>query len=117
MKVVEITAKKYEYSGSPAHVKLGAKIQLKISATDHDPMVSKSGLFLMAVRPAEPPSLVSTSAPDCWLLRKGETTIIDFLTQTPGSYAFKSFPTCGLGHKGMNGQIIVDRWNGAIQEV
>ena len=25
--------------------------------------------------------------------------------------------TCGLGHKGMNGQIIVDRQNGPIQEV
>jgi hypothetical protein len=33
--VIEVTAKKYEYSPAPIHVKSGAKIQLKITATDH----------------------------------------------------------------------------------
>ena len=107
VQVVEITAKKYEYSGSPVHVKLGAKVQLKINATDHD-----HG-FKIGVVPegalSGAPGLVFTSARDCWLLKKGETTIIEFLAQTPGSDTFKCCHTCGLGHKGMNGQIIVDR--------
>ena len=34
--VIEVTAKKYEYSSSPVHVKIGTKVQLKITATDHD---------------------------------------------------------------------------------
>ena len=34
--VIEITAKKCEYSISPVHVKIGTKVQLKITATDHD---------------------------------------------------------------------------------
>ncbi len=34
--VIEITAKKYEYSASPVHVKIGTKVQLRITATDHD---------------------------------------------------------------------------------
>jgi hypothetical protein len=34
--VIEITAKKYEYSTSPVRVKLGTKVQLKITAIDHD---------------------------------------------------------------------------------
>jgi heme/copper-type cytochrome/quinol oxidase subunit 2 len=34
--VIEITAKKYEYSISPVHVKIGTKVKLKVTATDHD---------------------------------------------------------------------------------
>jgi heme/copper-type cytochrome/quinol oxidase subunit 2 len=106
--VVEVTAKKYEYSGSPIHVKLGAKVQLKINATDHD-----HGFTIATVPDGSAlsgtPGLVFTSAQDCWLLKKGESTIIEFLAQAPGSYSFKCCRTCGLGHRGMKGQIIVDR--------
>src|ERR1700722_8221596 len=34
--VIEVTAKKYEYSPAPIHVKRGAKIELEITAIDHD---------------------------------------------------------------------------------
>jgi hypothetical protein len=36
VQVFEMTAKKYEYSASPVHVKVGTKVQLKITAIDHD---------------------------------------------------------------------------------
>src|SRR5436853_7458203 len=36
IRVIELTAKKYEYSPSPFHVKAGTTVQLKITATDHD---------------------------------------------------------------------------------
>ena len=36
VQVIAITAKKYEYSNSPVHVKVGTKVQLKITAIDHD---------------------------------------------------------------------------------
>ena len=36
VQVIQITAKKYEYSVSPVHVKVGSKVQLKITAIDHD---------------------------------------------------------------------------------
>lgn len=105
--VIEITAKKYEYSISPVHVKIGTKVQLKITATDHD-----HGFKISAVPDAAPPNgangLIFISAHDCWQLKKGETTTIEFLAQTPGTYAFKCCHTCGLGHKGMKGQIIVE---------
>jgi len=107
VQVVEITAKKYEYSTSPVHVKVGTKVELKITAIDHDhgfkigtapdgaPFGNKSGL-------------VFTSEQECWELKKGETTVIEFLPQTPGTYTFKCCHTCGLGHKGMKGQIVVE---------
>jgi hypothetical protein len=88
VQIVEITAKKYEYSGSPVHVKLGAKVQLEINATDHDHgfkigVVPDGGELSGAL------VLVFTSARDCRLLKEGETTIIEFLAQTPGSDTFK----------------------------
>ncbi len=105
--VIEITAKKYEYSISPVHVKIGTKVQLKITATDHD-----HGFKISAVPDGAVPDgaggLIFTSAQDCWQLKKGETTTIEFLAQTPGTYTFKCCHTCGLGHRGMKGQIVVD---------
>jgi cytochrome c oxidase subunit 2 len=105
--IIEISAKKYEYSSSPVHVKIGTKVQLKITATDHD-----HGFKIAAVPDDAGPNgtggLIFTSAQDCWQLKKGETTTIEFLVQTPGTYTFKCCHTCGLGHRGMKGQIVVD---------
>jgi cytochrome c oxidase subunit 2 len=105
--VIEVTAKKYEYSASPIHVKSGTKVQLKITASDHD-----HGFKIAAVPDGAATNgaagLILTSSQDCWQLKKGETTTIDFLAQTPGTYTFRCCHTCGLGHKGMKGQIVVD---------
>jgi cytochrome c oxidase subunit 2 len=107
VQIIEITAKKYEYSGSPVHVKAGTKVQLKITATDHDHGF-KIGTVPDGAMPKDAAGLIFSSAQDCWQLKKGETTTIDFLAQTPGTYTFRCCHTCGLGHKGMKGQIVVD---------
>ena len=108
VQVIEVTAKKYEYSPAPIHVKSGTKIQLKITATDHD-----HGFSILTIPDGTDssgsPGLVFTSPEECWQLKKGETTTIEFLAQTPGTYSFKCCHTCGLGHRGMTGQLIVDR--------
>jgi cytochrome c oxidase subunit II len=106
--VIEVTAKKYEYSPAPIHVKRGAKIQLKITATDHD-----HGFSILTVPDGTDSNgsagLVFTSPQECWQLKKGETTTIEFLAQTPGTYSFKCCHVCGLGHRGMKGQLVVDQ--------
>ena len=108
VQVVEITAKKYEYSSSPLHVKSGTRVQLKITATDHD-----HGFKIANVpdgsKPNSKPGLVVPSAQECWQLKKGETTMIEFVAQTPGTYSFRCCHTCGLGHRGMKGQIVVEQ--------
>jgi cytochrome c oxidase subunit II len=104
--VIELTAKKYEYSPAPVHVKAGTKVQLKITATDHDHGF-KIGTSPDGAERNNQPGLIFTSTEDCWLLKKGETTTIEFLAQTPGTYTFKCCHTCGLGHRGMKGQIVV----------
>ncbi|MGA2097246.1 MAG: cupredoxin domain-containing protein [Candidatus Acidiferrum sp.] len=105
--VIELTAKKYEYSPVPVHVKRGMKVQLKITATDHD-----HGFKIAAIpdgaAQSGTPGLVFASAQDCWQLKKGETTTIEFLAQTPGTYTFRCCHICGPGHRGMKGALIVD---------
>jgi cytochrome c oxidase subunit 2 len=108
VQVIELTAKKYEYSGSPVHVKAGTKVQLKITATDHD-----HGFKIYStpdgVDANGSAGLVFASPQECWQLKKSETTSIEFLAQTPGTYTFKCCHRCGLGHGGMKGQIVVDQ--------
>ena len=104
--IIELSAK-YEYSPSPVRIKAGTKVQLKITATDHD-----HG-FKIAVVPdgdqaSNKPGLVFATPQDCWLLKKGETTTIEFMAQMPGTYTFKCCHTCGIGHRGMKSQLIVD---------
>jgi cytochrome c oxidase subunit 2 len=106
--VIEVTAKKYEYSPATIHVKNGARIQLKITATDHD-----HGFSILTVPDGADSNgsagLVFASPQECWQLKKGETTTIEFVAQTPGTYSFRCCHVCGLGHRGMKGQLVVDQ--------
>jgi heme/copper-type cytochrome/quinol oxidase subunit 2 len=107
VQVVELKAKKYEYLPSPVHVKAGTKVQLKITAVDHD-----HGFKITTVpNGAEPggrPGLILSSPQDCWQLKKGETTTIEFVAQTPGTYPFWCCHRCGLGHKDMKSELVVN---------
>ena len=107
VQVIEITAKKYEYSASPIHLKSGTKVKLKITATDHDHGFKIATVPDSAVTNGTA-GLVFTSPQDCWQLKQGETTTIEFLAQASGTYTFRCCHTCGLGHRGMKGQIVVD---------
>jgi plastocyanin len=107
VQVIELTARKYEYSPSPVHVNAGTKVELKILAADHD-----HGFKIMTVPDGSEPNskagLVFGSPQDCVQLKKGETTTIEFLAQTRGTYPFRCCHTCGLGHRGMKSQVVVD---------
>ena len=104
--VVELKAKKYEYVSSPVHVKAGTKVQLKSTAVDHDHDF-KITTVPNGAESSGKPGLVFASPQDCWQLRKGETTTIEFFAQTPGTYPFWCCHRCGLGHKDMKSEIVV----------
>jgi cytochrome c oxidase subunit II len=107
VQTIEIAAKKYEYLPSPVHLKRGTKVQLRITATDHD-----HGFKIAVVPDGTPskdkPGLIFTSVRDCWELKQGQATTIEFVAQTPGMYTFHCCHHCGLGHGGMKGQIVVE---------
>ena len=107
VKVIEVSAKKYEYNPASIHVKQGTKVQLKITATDHTHGF-KIGAFSDSSDKSGSPGLALTSPQDCWKIEKGQSATIEFVAQTPGTYSFKCCVRCGLGHGGMKGQLIVD---------
>jgi cytochrome c oxidase subunit 2 len=107
VQAIEISAKKYEFNPSPIHVKQGTKVQLKITATDHD-----HGFKLLAYPDGTPQTedagLVFTDHQDCWKIAKGQSVTVEFTAKTPGTYTFKCCNFCGFGHGKMKGQLIVD---------
>jgi heme/copper-type cytochrome/quinol oxidase subunit 2 len=107
VKVIQIDAKKYEFSGSPLHIKKGTKVQLKVTATDREHGVKITGIP-DGGDSNTPQGLILASPQECWKIKKGETATIEFVAKTSGTYTFKCCVDCGLGHHRMKGQIIVD---------
>jgi len=107
VQVVEMTAKKYEFDPSPVRVKRGARVQLKITATDH---VHGFNLrpFPEGARPTDPQGLVFSSPQGCQRIEKHQTVAIEFVAQTPGTYPFKCCVHCGWHHRSMKGELIVE---------
>jgi len=107
VKVIEMTAKKYEFSPSPVHVKAGTKVQLKITTLDRKHGIKISPYPDGADGKGEP-GLVFTSNEDCFTIDKDAPAVVEFVAKTPGTYSFKCCVHCGLGHGGMKGQLIVE---------
>jgi cytochrome c oxidase subunit II len=107
VKVIEMTAKKYEFSPSPVHVKAGTKVQLKITALDRKHGF-KIELYPDGSDKKGEPGLVFSSKEDCFTVDKDAPAVVEFVAKTPGTYSFKCCVHCGLGHGGMKGQLIVE---------
>ena len=107
VRVIEVTAKKYEYTPSPIRVKQGTKVQLRITSLDKTHGF-KINLYPGGSDAKGDPGLVFSSNEDCFKLENGVPTVVDFVGRTPGTYSFHCCNRCGLGHGGMKGQLIVE---------
>ncbi|HLY17332.1 MAG TPA: cupredoxin domain-containing protein [Bryobacteraceae bacterium] len=87
---IKVTAKKYEFNPGVIKVKRGDHVRLLITATDHD-----HGFKLEAFHIDQE-------------LKKGETTPVEFTADTAGTFPFECSKFCGLGHKRMKGQLVVE---------
>jgi len=91
VKEIRIAAKKYDYDPGVITVKQGEHVRLIITALDHD-----HGFKIDAYHIDE-------------LLKKGEQGMIEFTANESGTFPFQCSHFCGLGHKGMKGELIVER--------
>ena len=107
VKVIEMTAKKYEYAPSEIRVKKGTRVQLKIRATDRTHGF-KIALYPEGAGESGAPGLKFDPQQDNWKLAENEERIIEFVAERAGSYPFKCSVFCGLGHRGMKGVLIVE---------
>jgi cytochrome c oxidase subunit II len=108
VQVIEVTAKKFEYSPSPIRVKLGSQVRLRITSLDKTHGF-KIGLYPDGADAKSDPGLIFNSAEDCFKIEPGTPTIVEFLAHTPGTYSFHCCNRCGLGHGGMKGQLVVEQ--------
>ena len=102
VQVIDMTARKYEYSPSPLRVKRGAKVQLRITALD------RAHGFKINLSPDGSDKKSDSNNDDCFKLEKGVPTMVEFVAHTPGNYSFHCCNRCGIGHGGMKGQMVVE---------
>jgi heme/copper-type cytochrome/quinol oxidase subunit 2 len=102
VQVIDMTARKYEYSPSPLRVKRGAKVQLRITALD------RAHGFKINLSPDGSDKKSDSNNDDCFKLEKGVPTVVEFVARTPGTYSFHCCNRCGIGHGGMKGRIVVE---------
>ena len=108
VQVIEVAAKKYEYTPSPIRVKRGVKVRLRITSLD------KTHGFKINLSPDgsdkknDSGLIFSSNNDDCFKLEKGLPTVVEFVARTPGTYSFHCCNRCGIGHGGMKGQIVVE---------
>jgi cytochrome c oxidase subunit 2 len=105
--VIEMTAKKYEYSPAEIRVKQGARVELRIRATDRDHGI-RFDLRPEGADRASPPGLRFEDGLDNWRLEKDEVRVIRFTAERAGNYEFKCSVTCGFGHRRMKGRLVVE---------
>ena len=87
---IKVTAKKYAFDPNPIRVKKGDHVKLVITAVDHD-----HGFKLDAFHIDQ-------------LLKKGEVTTVEFTADQAGTFPFACSKFCGMGHKKMKGELVVE---------
>lgn len=107
VQVVEMTAKKYEYSPDEIHVKVGIRVQLKVRALDRAHGL-KVDLYPKGEPEEGPPGLKFVDERNNVRVEKNEVQVLEFVAERPGRYQFECSVFCGLGHHGMDGWLIVE---------
>lgn len=87
---IKVTAKRYEFDPSQIRVKKGDHVKLSITALDHD-----HGFKLDAFQINQK-------------VKKGETAAVEFTADKAGNFPFACSKFCGMGHKGMKGELVVE---------
>jgi cytochrome c oxidase subunit 2 len=107
VQVIEMTAKKYEYTPGEIRVKKGTRVQLKIRALDRTHGF-KLSLYAEGAPEKGTPGLKVEPQQDNWKLEKDQERIIEFVAEQAGTYTFKCSNFCGFGHRGMKGKLVVE---------
>lgn len=107
-RVIEISAKKYEFTPNEIQVKQGEKIELKVHSEDETHGV-KLDAYPEGAKAKGDPGLVFTQPDQNGKVEKGVDQVVDLTAQQPGTYDFKCAKICGMGHGKMKGKVIVSQ--------
>jgi len=87
---ITVTATKYEFQPAVIKVKKGDHVKLVITAVDHDHGFKLDGFHVEQKLP------------------KGEPVAVEFTAGQAGTFPFQCSQFCGLGHKKMKGELVVE---------
>jgi len=107
VKVIEISAKKYEFTPSEIRVKKGERVELKVHSVDttHG---AKLILYPEGSKDKSTPGLKLTDPSQNEKVEKNVDQVIDFVAAEAGTYEIKCAKLCGMGHGRMKGKLIVE---------
>jgi cytochrome c oxidase subunit 2 len=106
-KVIEISAKKYEFTPNEIRVKKGERVQLRVHSVDttHG---AKLILYPEGSKDKATPGLKLTDPSQNEKVEKNVDQVIDFVAVEAGTYEIKCAKLCGMGHGRMKGKLIVE---------
>jgi cytochrome c oxidase subunit II len=105
--VIDISAKKYEFTPNEIHVRKGEHVELRVHSEDVTHGV-KLNVYPEGATDKSMPGLVFDQPNENGKVKKGVDQVVDFVAEEPGTYAFKCAKFCGFGHDKMKGKLIVD---------
>lgn len=106
VRVIEVSARKYEFTPQEIHVKKGSKIELKVHSVDEAHGI-KLNLHPKGSKDKSPGLLFSDPAAN-GKVEKDKDQILDFVAQEAGTYEFQCAKFCGFGHGHMKGKLVVE---------
>jgi len=105
--IIEVPAKKYDFTPSQIHVKLGTRVELKVHSEDETHGI-KLNVYAEGAKEKGKPGLLFDHPEENGKVTKGVDQVLDFVAQEPGTYDFKCAKVCGFGHDRMKGKLIVE---------
>jgi cytochrome c oxidase subunit 2 len=108
--VIEVTAKTFEFVPNEIHVKMGERVQIKLSSADRAHGL-KLDLYPEGADENGNPGLLFDHPQDDAKVEKKKDRVIEFVASRAGTYDFKCSVQCsmfGHGHDKMTGKLIVD---------
>ena len=106
-KIIEVSAKKYEFAPNEIRVKQGTRVELKVHSEDETHGM-KLSVYAEGTKDKGKPGLLFDQPGENGKVTKGVDQILDFVAQESGTYDFKCAKVCGLGHDRMKGKLIVE---------
>jgi len=108
--VIEVTAKTFEFVPNEIHVKVGERVQIKLTSADRAHGL-KLDLYPEGASEDGKPGLVFDHPQDDAKVEKKKDRVIEFVAGRAGTYDFKCSVQCsmfGHGHDKMTGKLIVE---------
>lgn len=106
VQVIDLAAKKYEFTPAEIRVKRGAHVQIKLRPTDREHGLKLKARAEGAEKGSEP--RLRLIGPEEIKVKENQEGVLEFVAEKPGTYEFACAKFCGFGHGKMKGKVIVE---------